>query len=239
MVLDNVYELLECPVCTEFMSSPIHQCPNGHTLCSMCITRLKSCCPVCHLKIGSIRCLALEKIAEPLELPKQPMELAYNCPYSRSECSIKGSVTHIVTHLKDDHNIVYFDMSHESVFKHSYAPFREKDNTTGLLCVLSRYGQQFCYQFEHFVLGAVPCYIAFIRFMGEDTQAKRFSYSLEIGGNGRRLTWEGVPRSIRDNPHEVCDSLDGLVIPQNLAKLFSDGNEQEFKVQVRGCIRRK
>ncbi|XP_071697415.1 E3 ubiquitin-protein ligase SINAT2-like [Rutidosis leptorrhynchoides] len=220
------------------MSSPIRQCPNGHTFCPMCITRLKSCCPVCRLKIGSIRCLALEKVAEPLSLSK-PYELAYDCPYSGSKCSIKGSITRLVTHLKDDHNVDNFDMSRGSVFEYSYVQLQEKDNVKGMLLVCNRYSDHFCYQFEDFLLGAVPCYIAFIRFMGEDTEAKRFSYSLEISGNGRRLTWEGVVRSIRDSNNEICDSLDGLVIPRNLVKLFSDREEQQIKLEVRACIQRK
>ncbi|KAJ6679831.1 E3 UBIQUITIN-PROTEIN LIGASE, partial [Salix purpurea] len=32
----SVHELLECPVCTNSMHPPIHQCHNGHTLCSTC-----------------------------------------------------------------------------------------------------------------------------------------------------------------------------------------------------------
>ncbi|CBI20161.3 unnamed protein product, partial [Vitis vinifera] len=33
----SVHELLECPVCTNSMYPPIHQCHNGHTLCSTCM----------------------------------------------------------------------------------------------------------------------------------------------------------------------------------------------------------
>nr|GEX30012.1 E3 ubiquitin-protein ligase SINAT2-like [Tanacetum cinerariifolium] len=81
MVLKNLYEILECPVCTTIMSPPIYQCPNGHTLCSICKFQVKSCCPICRINMDSIRCLALEKVAEPLKAP-------YNCPYS--ECSTSG-----------------------------------------------------------------------------------------------------------------------------------------------------
>ncbi|CAF2131678.1 hypothetical protein HID58_012796 [Brassica napus] len=35
----SVYELLECPDCTFSMYPPIHQCQNGHTLCSTCKVR--------------------------------------------------------------------------------------------------------------------------------------------------------------------------------------------------------
>ncbi|CBI17202.3 unnamed protein product, partial [Vitis vinifera] len=36
----SVHELLECPVCTNYMYPPIHQCHNGHTLCSTYKTRV-------------------------------------------------------------------------------------------------------------------------------------------------------------------------------------------------------
>eukprot|EP00249_Psilotum_nudum_P025685 c30466_g1_i1 orf=1-270(-) len=43
----SVHELLECPVCTNSMYPPIHQCPNGHTLCSDCKARVHNRCPTC------------------------------------------------------------------------------------------------------------------------------------------------------------------------------------------------
>ncbi|PKI64170.1 hypothetical protein CRG98_015445, partial [Punica granatum] len=57
----SVHELLECPVCTNSMYPPIHQCHNGHTLCSTCKTRVHNRCPTCRQELGDIRCLALEK----------------------------------------------------------------------------------------------------------------------------------------------------------------------------------
>ncbi|KAM0825785.1 hypothetical protein ACQ4PT_069322 [Festuca glaucescens] len=65
----SVHELLECPVCTNSMYPPIHQCQNGHTLCSTCKARVHNRCPTCRQELGDIRCLALEKVAESLELP--------------------------------------------------------------------------------------------------------------------------------------------------------------------------
>ncbi|KAK8505721.1 hypothetical protein V6N13_061734 [Hibiscus sabdariffa] len=66
---NDVHELLECPVCVNLMYPPIYQCPNGYTVCSNCKTRVHNCCPTCRNEMGNIRCLALEKVAESLELP--------------------------------------------------------------------------------------------------------------------------------------------------------------------------
>ncbi|GJW35793.1 E3 ubiquitin protein ligase SINAT2-like protein [Tanacetum coccineum] len=96
LVFNNVSELLECPVCVTIMSAPIYQCPNGHTLCSMCKSRVENCCPVCRTDMGSIRCLALEKVAKPLEVP-------YDCPSHDRGCRATSNIPELVTHLKNDH----------------------------------------------------------------------------------------------------------------------------------------
>lgn len=82
-------------------------------------------------------------------------------------------------------------------------------------------------------------YMAFLRFMGDDDDAKRFSYSLEVGGFSRKLTWQGVPRSIRDSHKTVRDSLDGLIIQRSMALFFSGGDRKELKLKVAGRIWRE
>ncbi|RWV86550.1 hypothetical protein BHE74_00052651 [Ensete ventricosum] len=145
-VASSVRELLECPVCLNAMYPPIHQCSNGHTLCSGCKPRVHNRCPTCRHELGNIRCLALEK------------------------------------------------------------------------------------------LGTAPVYIAFLRFMGDDNEAKNYSYSLEVGGYGRKIIWQGVPRSIRDSHRKVRDSYDGLIIQRNMALFFSGGDRKELKLRVTGRI---
>lgn len=73
--------------------------------------------------------------------------------------------------------------------------------------------------------------------MGEVTKAKKFKYSLEIdGGNGRRLIWQGIPRSICESHENVRCGLEGMVIPRNLSLFLSGGNEQVFTLRVKGSI---
>ncbi|KAI6696658.1 hypothetical protein NL676_016777 [Syzygium grande] len=206
----GVDALLECPVCTNLMYSPIYQCLNGHTLCSTCKIRVHNVCPICRSELGDIRCLALEKVAESLELPCRYKNLGcheifqyfskpgheqqcqfrpYNCPYAGSECSITGNIPTLVAHLGEDHKV---DMHNGCSFQHRYVKSnpQEVENATWMLTVFDCFGRQFCLHFEAFQLGMAPVYMAFLRFMGEETEARKFSYSLEVGGNGRKLTWE-------------------------------------------------
>ncbi|XP_050153798.1 E3 ubiquitin-protein ligase SINAT3-like isoform X3 [Malus sylvestris] len=98
------------------------------------------------------------------------------------------------------------------------------------------FGQYFCLHFEAFQLGMAPVYMAFLRFMGDEAEARNYSYSLEVGGNGRKLIWEGNPRSIRDSHKKVRDSHDGLIIQRNMALFFSGGDRKELKLRVTGRI---
>jgi E3 ubiquitin-protein ligase SIAH1 len=151
----SVHELLECPVCTNSMYPPIHQCPNGHTLCSSCKLRVHNRCPTCRYELGNIRCLALEKVAESLELPCRFQSLGcpdifpyysklkheaqctfrpYNCPYAGSECSVTGDIPWLVAHLRDEHKV---DMHNGCTFNHRYVKSnpQEVENATWMLTV--------------------------------------------------------------------------------------------------------
>ncbi|CAI9100992.1 OLC1v1038204C1 [Oldenlandia corymbosa var. corymbosa] len=153
--LNGVHELLQCPSCKNSMYPPIHQCPNGHTLCVNCKNRAHNTCPTCHFDLGDIRCLALEKVAESLELPCRFQSLGchdifpyysklkheqscrfrpYNCPYAGSECTLTGDIPALVTHLKDDHKV---DMHDGCTFNHRYVKSNphEVENATWMLTV--------------------------------------------------------------------------------------------------------
>uniref|UniRef100_A0A0E0G536 RING-type E3 ubiquitin transferase n=1 Tax=Oryza nivara TaxID=4536 RepID=A0A0E0G536_ORYNI len=232
------------------------RCQNGHTLCSTCKTRVHNRCPTCRQELGDIRCLALEKVAESLELPCKYYSLGcpeifpyysklkhesqcnfrpYNCPYAGSECSVVGDIPFLVAHLRDDHKV---DMHSGCTFNHRYVKSnpREVENATWMLTVFHCFGQYFCLHFEAFQLGVAPVYMAFLRFMGDENDARNYSYSLEVGANGRKMIWEGTPRSIRDSHRKVRDSHDGLIIQRNMALFFSGGERKELKLRVTGRI---
>ncbi|KAK1288328.1 E3 ubiquitin-protein ligase SINAT2 [Acorus calamus] len=252
----DINRLLECPVCSNSMYPPIQQCPSGHTLCFDCKSKVNNKCPVCRKDIGSIRCLALEKLALSLHLPcsyhylgceemfpyyskkKHEMQCAfrpYTCPHPGSDCTFKGVIPTLLAHLKESHKV---DLQVGSSFNHRYVKQDpcSVDSISWTLTLFNCFGHYFCLHFEAFPLGNKPVYMAFLRFMGEESEARRFGYSLEVGGNGRKQTWQGVPRSIRSHHRTVRDSHDGLIIPRSLALYFSGGDGNELKLRVTGKI---
>jgi E3 ubiquitin-protein ligase SIAH1 len=88
--------------------------------------------------------------------------------------------------------------------------------------------------FEAFQLGMAAVYMSFLRFMGDENEARSYNYSLEVGGNGWKMTWEGTPCSIWDSHRKVRDSHDGLIIQCNMAPFFPSGDRKELKLQTHG-----
>lgn len=61
-------QLLECPVCKEYMSPPIYQCTTGHTICNSCKVKLGKC-SACEDPIEKTRNYTLEELSKKVELP--------------------------------------------------------------------------------------------------------------------------------------------------------------------------
>ncbi|AEE75391.1 unnamed protein product [Arabidopsis thaliana] len=172
---------------------------------------------------------------------ENPKKKPYNCPHSGAKCDVTGDIQRLLLHLRNDHNV---EMSDGRSFSHRYVHHDPKHlhHATWMLTLLDCCGRKFCLYFEAFHLRKTPMYMAFMQFMGDEEEAMSFSYSLQVGGNGRKLTWQGVPRSIRDSHKTVRDSQDGLIITRKLALFFSTDNnttDKELKLKVSGRVWRE
>ncbi|KAG6575293.1 E3 ubiquitin-protein ligase SINAT3, partial [Cucurbita argyrosperma subsp. sororia] len=138
---------------------------------------------------------------------------------------LMGIFLFLVSHLRDDHKV---DMHSGCTFNHRYV----KANP----CEVEK-----CYMdADSFQLGMAPGYMAFLRFHGgRNGMLENYSYSLEVGGNGRKLIWEGNPRSIRDNHKKVRDSHDGSLYNETWRSSFGWRKERaEASDQVRTDLER-
>ncbi|KAJ9691350.1 hypothetical protein PVL29_013507 [Vitis rotundifolia] len=248
-------ELLKCSVCFEHMNRPIYQCHNGHTLCSGCKARVLNKCPSCRHQLGDIRCLALEKMAESLQLHCRYEEFGcpeiipyytklmhedscnfrpYSCPWPQLPCSAVGDIPFLVSHLTDCHKAVMLygckfklEFLTEDLYKYqSY-----KWDVTIINC----FDKHFCLHAEAFLIGSTPVYMAFLSLIGNQAETGNYSYSLEIGGNGRKLTFEGIPRSIRESERRSLESADSLIVLGSMAHSLG-GETREPKLEITGRI---
>jgi E3 ubiquitin-protein ligase SIAH1 len=58
----------------QLITPPIYQCPNGHLICRACKSKLAEPkkCPQCRVKMGKIRCRALENVYHSVALCASP-----------------------------------------------------------------------------------------------------------------------------------------------------------------------
>jgi E3 ubiquitin-protein ligase SIAH1 len=75
-ILQSLLSELECPVCMEYMVSPILMCVKGHTICDICRPKIPEC-PTCRQKFSNTRNIPLEKLAR---------EVKYPCSYQKLGC---------------------------------------------------------------------------------------------------------------------------------------------------------
>jgi hypothetical protein len=118
---------LECPVCTEYMSSPINMCENGHNICEGCKGRLSEC-PNCRGKFINVRNITLEKSAATAIYPCKNKEAGceetftvgdrnkhqFVCPYESKQCPFRklsdvdcswtGTLSDMAAHVRNDHS---------------------------------------------------------------------------------------------------------------------------------------
>ncbi|KAF5742771.1 Ubiquitin-protein ligase putative isoform 2 [Tripterygium wilfordii] len=119
----TVPDVLDCDICFEHLTAPVFQCKNGHIACSQCCQLLKNRCPSCRLRIGSIRCRALETILESIRVSCQytsygcqETSLLYSqkqhhettclyapcsCPFANCDC--QSSANQLPLHFNEKH----------------------------------------------------------------------------------------------------------------------------------------
>jgi hypothetical protein len=119
---------LECPVCMEYMATPIRMCGNGHNICGGCKERL-TVCPSCRGAFINVRNFTVEKIAATAIYPCKNRESgcketftaddrnihlsvclyqSRKCPLSimsEVDCSWTGTLSDIAAHIRDAHAI--------------------------------------------------------------------------------------------------------------------------------------
>ena len=120
---------LECPVCTEYITSPIKMCENGHAICGSCKGRVTEC-PTCRGKFIDVRNITVENLAATAIYPCKNREdgceetftaddrnkhlsvclyESRQCPVSLIlgvNCSWTGTLSKIPIHIPAEHDSV-------------------------------------------------------------------------------------------------------------------------------------
>jgi hypothetical protein len=85
----GIVEMTTCPICSEFIGTPIFQCQSGHYFCASCVRQLDHC-PSCRVPLSRTgnRALGLEEVFSFLKA----------VPCTQKGCSVKGPFSVIGQH---------------------------------------------------------------------------------------------------------------------------------------------
>ncbi|XP_061078777.1 E3 ubiquitin-protein ligase Siah1-like isoform X2 [Conger conger] len=249
----DLASLFECPVCFDYVLPPILQCQSGHLVCSNCRPKL-TCCPTCRGPLGSIRNLAMEKVANSVLFPckyassgcevtlphtekAEHEELCefrpYSCPCPGASCKWQGSLDAVMPHLLHQHKSITTLQGEDIVF------LATDINLPGAVDWVM---MQSCFGF-HFMLvlekqekyDGHQQFFAIVQLIGTRKQAENFAYRLELNGHRRRLTWEATPRSIHEGIATAIMNSDCLVFDTSIAQLFAENGNLGINVTISMC----
>lgn len=242
---DRLASILECPVCFEFVLPPILQCKNGHIVCYMCYRKVEFC-PTCRdPKENTTRNLAMEKMARELKFnckyssdgctASTPYEQAndhtgkcefrpYSCPCPGETCKWEGSLQSIMNHITISHNAITLDGKDvEFVATHF-----EDHRAVRWVMIQSCFNFNFVLALEKHRKAEDIFFFAAVQLIGSRIDAEKFIYRLELKEHGRRLTWEAVPRSIR----EYISDSDCLIFAMSAAQSFANAGYLSINVTI-------
>ncbi|XP_065191360.1 E3 ubiquitin-protein ligase Siah1-like [Sycon ciliatum] len=239
----------ECPVCFDYVLPPIIQCNSGHLVCSQCRAKL-TCCPSCRGPLGSIRNLAMERVAEDVLFPckfrtngcpqafrfnkkKEHEDLCefrpYMCPCPGAQCKWQGNLDGVLQHLFQAHKTITTLQGEDIVFLATDVNLR---GAVDWVMMQGCYNCNFLLALEkqektapdHPDLPPVAMFYAVVQIIGTRQQAEHFVYKLELSNSAssRRLLWESVPRSIQDGLASAITQHDCLTFDAGTAALFAD-----------------
>lgn len=120
----ELLEELECPICSNYMISPIYICQGGHSICKECKQKIAKC-GFCESPIGTTRNFTLEKLSGLVKYPCRNVNdgcsfigdstnireheascslLKVSCPLKRhTKCSWKGEESSVSGHVRVGH----------------------------------------------------------------------------------------------------------------------------------------
>lgn len=248
---EDLAYLFECPVCFDYVLPPIMQCNSGHLICSLCRPKLH-CCPNCRGPLGSVRNLAMEKVAETITFPckfthcgctkrlyhreKREHEercecRPYPCPVPGSSCKWQGGLEGVMSHLSVAHKTITILSGEDIVFLATDVTLHGAVDWVML---------QSCFS-HHFMLvlekqerhEGHQQFFAVVMMIGSSEEALNFTYRLELfGSGGRKLVWEAHPHSIQEGVSNVTGNSDCLIFETSMIPYFCDHGNLPINVTI-------
>ena len=233
-------EVLECPVCMQYMVPPIKMCTNGHNICSKCKENVR-CCPTCRAEFSGTRNVALEHIARRqkytcdnrqrgcLELfsiehiAEHHAVCVYGkikCPlHSMEKCSWNSFINDVKEHVKSAHPTFFFQ---NSTFRDPHLA-----ETCG---VHSYFGELFTY----YKRKEDDRYYAAVQLIGTSSEASKYrcEFTLRAANGVEQISNRFFIHGYSEDWETIFNSGKCLKIDEDTAKLFFEENELKLTVTL-------
>lgn len=237
---------LECPVCSEYMLPPIFMCATGHSICSCCKPKVSSC-PSCRKHITNGRCFILENLTLKVNFPCKNRDIGCQfvgtadimkthqsqCILSDFSCVLdcewKGALNDFQAHLlsKHEHNLLEHNAFHATEYSEPSVLF---------LCVHS---EVFCVTLKKTTIEQREEGNHFqevsIKRIHRENEKPSFKYTIEFSkgcSNFKSLCLSNIPCFSTLYEDFDPEDGDGILIPYNLLKPYTNEDYHYFKILV-------
>ncbi|XP_057376046.1 E3 ubiquitin-protein ligase sina-like isoform X1 [Daphnia carinata] len=248
----RLLSLIECPVCLEPISPPIHQCRRGHLVCGKCKSQLNQC-PTCRDRMSEMRNFAVERMAELLKYPCRNAGLGcpvaillsgknahestcpfrhYNCLFRT--CSWTGFQQEMVPHLRSTHSLRFLEGSRQEIDVELNSPTLFYTDWA-----LSCFGRIFRLNvFQHIPnsMFYVSAYLVGSRGRSDDVAGRSesdFTYTVTVNGSlGRRASYTRQTHAESTRTSQLCHSEDCFSIRGDKLEHFTRDRGSKLRLHV-------
>ncbi|XP_049800830.1 E3 ubiquitin-protein ligase SIAH1B-like [Schistocerca nitens] len=226
----HLQTVLECPVCYEYMASPIFMCPNGHNLCGSCLTKCNELCPTCDMRIDSRRNLALEQLSVtslypcsysnrgcPQKLPAH-VKLSHEagCAYRPLACPLvcgwRGRRDQLLSHVTMAHPGRYSMKNHD--LPHFWQSITQSDCFQDYRHAVFAFGETFAYV-RRFSMERRKMHLA-VLLMGDPARASNFRYKFKMAKDDSD---RHKSMSLACSVHSYDETLDAIFLKNSCITL--------------------
>lgn len=210
----HMLSLLECPVCTEIMTSCIYQCKTGHSFCGTCTKKL-SCCPICKQELTNTFNYGLMALSAQVYHPCKNQQVGcsfqglltelkkhelicfrYDCPLkSTKTCMFNGNKKELLQHCTHFHEHLQHDSCN--------VKWSLKAMNTTITKIICAYDNVFksCRKFTGNEL------LWNIQFCGTEEEAQEYSYTIEFEVDRKKLVFSNICKSVGDELYVFDDCM--------------------------------
>nr|CAD7401008.1 unnamed protein product [Timema cristinae] len=250
MVLKEIQKHYECPICFEYILTPILQCTNGHLVCGDC-RFTNGHCALCMGPNAIIRNFEMENLARIISFPCKYKSIgcevsvlhkdlfshhdmcefkSYSCPCIRDFCGWQGPLGQVAHHLNSAHVAIVTLQGETISFTSKEVSLPSGVDYMIMQSCFSRYFLIYILKIQ--LIEEYTQYFGFVQLIGSWRDANQFEYNLEFRGPTFTLKWKNVTSSINQNLTHEFLTTQCLVFGPSSIPLSDDNDSLVMNVTI-------